>query len=154
MRYIALEEALFIAELAELQPMSDTLRLMGSLGFATEHAERYQRRLTDFTEYRLPEMDDAGIDIQVLSLTVPGMQVDVDAELAGDNARFANDYLAKVIGEHPDRFTGFAALPLQDPAAAAELERAVTQHGLCGALVNDCIAGPGGRYLDAPAYDE
>jgi 2,3-dihydroxybenzoate decarboxylase len=155
MRYIALEEAFFIAELAELQPMSDTLRLMGSLGFATEHAERYQRRLTDFTEYRLPEMDDAGIDIQVLSLTVPGMQVDVDAELAGDNARFANDYLAKVIGEHPDRFTGFAALPLQDPAAAAaELERAVTQHGLCGALVNDCIAGPGGRYLDAPAYDE
>jgi 2,3-dihydroxybenzoate decarboxylase len=82
MRYIALEEAFFIAELAELQPMSDTLRLMGSLGFATEHAERYQRRLTDFTEYRL------------------------------------------FIGEHPDRFTGFAALPLQDPAAAAELERA------------------------------
>jgi predicted TIM-barrel fold metal-dependent hydrolase len=109
--------------------------------------EKYERRLTDFTEYRLPQMDDAGIDIQVLSLTVPGMQVDVDAERARDNARFANDYLAKIIGEHPDRFRGFAALPLQDPAAAAaELERAVTQHGLCGALVNDCITGPGGRY--------
>jgi 2,3-dihydroxybenzoate decarboxylase len=46
-------------------------------------------------------------------------------------------------------------LPLQDPAAAArELERAVTQDGFCGALVNDCISGPGGRYLDAPEYDE
>jgi len=44
---------------------------------------------------------------------------------------------------------------LQDPAAAAaELERAVTQLGFCGALVNDCVYGPGGRYLDAPEYDE
>src|SRR5262249_55584736 len=85
----------------------------------------------------------------------PGLQVDIDAERACENARFANDYLADVISEHPDRFRGFAAVPLQDPAAAAaELERAVTQHGLCGALVNDCITGPGGPYLDAPEYDE
>ncbi len=155
MRYIALEEAFFIPELAERQPISDTRPLMQSLGFKPESSEHCERRLSDFTEYRLPEMDDAGIDIQVLSLTVPGLQVDIDAERACDNARFANDYLAKVIGDHPDRFRGFAALPLQDPAAAAaELERAVTQHGLCGALVNDCITGPGGRYLDAPEYDE
>ena len=155
MRYIALEEAFFIPELAELQPMSDTRPLMQSLGFKAGISEQCERRLADFTEHRLPEMDDAGIDIQVLSLTVPGLQVDIDADRACDNARFANDYLAKVIAEHPDRFRGFAALPLQDPAAAAaELERAVTQHGLCGALVNDCIAGPGGRYLDAPEYDE
>jgi 2,3-dihydroxybenzoate decarboxylase len=155
MRYIALEEAFFIPELAELQPVADALRFMKSLGFEPEYAERYQRRLTDFTEYRLPEMDDAGIDVQVLSLTVPGLQIDIDAQQARDNARFANDYLAKVIDKHPERFRGFAALPLQDPAgAAAELERSVTQHGLCGALVNDCIYGPGGRYLDAPEYDE
>jgi 2,3-dihydroxybenzoate decarboxylase len=155
MRYIALEEAFFIPELAELEPMSDSHRLMQFLAFKTEDAEHFERRLTDFTEYRLPEMDDAGIDVQVLSLTVPGLQVDIDAERARDNARFANDHLAKVIGEHPDRFRGFAALPLQDPAAAAaELERAVTQHGFCGALVNDCVYGPGGRYLDAPEYDE
>jgi 2,3-dihydroxybenzoate decarboxylase len=155
MGYIALEEAFFIPELAERQPMSDIRRLAPLLGFRPESLENYEGRLSDFTEYRLPEMDDAGIDIQVLSLTVPGLQVDIDAERACDNARFANDYLAKVIAEHPDRFRGFAALPLQDPAAAAaELERAVTQHGLCGALVNDCITGPGGRYLDAPEYDE
>lgn len=153
MRYIALEEAFFIPELADLQPTSEHQLLMRRL--KPEYVERYERRLVDFTEYRLAEMDDAGIDIQVLSLTAPGLQVDIDAEQARDNARFANDYLAKVIGEHPDRFRGFAALPLQDPAAAAaELERAVTQHGLCGALVNDCVRGPGGRYLDAPEYDE
>jgi 2,3-dihydroxybenzoate decarboxylase len=62
---------------------------------------------------------------------------------------------ARDAGQHPDRFCAFAALPLQDPAAAAaELERAVTQLGFCGALVNDCVFGPGGRYLDAPEYDE
>jgi 2,3-dihydroxybenzoate decarboxylase len=150
MRYIALEEAFFIPELAERQPIPAL-----PLTFKTEFAEHIRPRLTDFSEYRLSEMDNAGIDIQVLSLTVPGLQVDIDPGLARDNARFANEYLAKAIGEHPDRFRGFAALPLQDPAAAAaELERAVTQDGLCGALVNDCVYGPGGRYLDAPEYDE
>ncbi|OIN78697.1 amidohydrolase family protein [Mycobacterium malmoense] len=153
MRYIALEEAFFIPELAERQPTSAHRELMRRMKPAS--GERYERRLPDFTEFRLPEMDDAGIDIQVLSLTAPGLQVDIDAERARANARFSNDYLAKVIAQHPDRFRGFAALPLQDPAAAvAELERAVSQDGLCGALVNDCVGGPGGRYLDAPEYDE
>lgn len=151
MRYIALEEAFFIPDLADLQPAHQ--RLMRLL--KPEFADRYERRLPDFTEYRLAEMDEAGIDLQVLSLTSPGLQVDIDAEKARTNARLANDYLAKIIAQHPDRFRGFAALPLQDPAAAAaELERAVTQDGLCGGLVNDCISGPGGRYLDAPEYDE
>ncbi len=156
MRYIALEEAFFIPELAERQPMPQQggmPRLPSR--FKTACAERYQRRLPDFTEYRLPEMDDAGIDVQVLSLTVPGLQVDIEPGLARENARFVNDYAAKVVSEHPDRFRGFAALPLQDPAAAAaELARAVTELGFCGALVNDCVHGPGGRYLDAPEYDE
>jgi 2,3-dihydroxybenzoate decarboxylase len=54
-----------------------------------------------------------------------------------------------VIARHPGRFAGFAALPLQDPGAAAkELERAVTELGLRGALVN---AHTGGRYLDDPS---
>jgi 2,3-dihydroxybenzoate decarboxylase len=151
MRYIALEEAFFIPELADLQPAHQQLMRL----LQPEFAERYERRLPDFTEYRLAEMDEAGIDLQVLSLTSPGLQVDLDADKARTNARLANDYLAKIIAQHPDRFRGFAALPLQDPAAAAvELERAVTQDGLCGGLVNDCISGPGGRYLDAPEYDE
>jgi 2,3-dihydroxybenzoate decarboxylase len=156
MRYIALEEGFFIPELAERQPMPHHVGMPPlPYRFKTEFGERVQRRLPDFSEYRLPEMDDAGIDIQVLSLTVPGLQVDIEPELARDNARFVNDYVAKVVSEHPDRFRAFAALPLQDPAAAAaELERAVTELGFCGALVNDCVYGPGGRYLDAPEYDE
>jgi 2,3-dihydroxybenzoate decarboxylase len=154
MRYIALEEAFFIPELTERQPMPpDGVPRLAH--FNPDNVNRFAARLPDFTEYRLPEMDDAGIDMQVLSLTVPGMQIDIDPELACTNARFVNDYTAEMVAKQPDRFAAFAVLPLQDPAAAAaELDRAVNQLGFCGALVNDCIYGPGGRYLDAPQYDE
>jgi 2,3-dihydroxybenzoate decarboxylase len=43
-----------------------------------------------------------------------------------------------VVAEHPGRFRGFAAPPMADPAAAAaEMDRAVRELGLAGALVND-----------------
>ena len=110
-----------------------------------------RRRLPDFTEYRLPEMDKHGIDMQVLSLTAPGIQMQPDAQTAVADARAANDFLASVISEHPGRFQGLAAVPLQDPRqAAAELRRAVEELGLCGALVNDHTLG---HYLDEPQYD-
>jgi 2,3-dihydroxybenzoate decarboxylase len=111
----------------------------------------WRRRLTDFTDYRLPEMDAHGIDMQVLSLTSPGIQMQPDAATAVADARAANDFLASVVSEHPGRFQGLAAVPLQDPRqAAAELRRAVTELGLCGALVNDHTLG---HYLDEPQYE-
>ncbi len=147
MRYIALEEAFSVPELPDREP-SPWLGLP-----LNQHClQDWARRLPDFTQYRLPEMDEAGIDIQVLSLTVPGLQADMDAPAAREDARFANDYLAQVVAEHPDRFRGFAALPMQDPqAAAAELDRCVRELGFCGALVNDHLQG---HYLDEPRYDE
>jgi 2,3-dihydroxybenzoate decarboxylase len=67
------------------------------------------------------------------------------------NAGWVNDQLAAVVGTHPDRFRGFAALPLQDPAAvAAELRRCVEELGFCGALVNDCATA---WNLDRPGFD-
>ncbi|MDI5964556.1 amidohydrolase family protein [Streptomyces sp. SL54] len=85
----------------------------------------------------LGEMDAAGIDFSLLSLTSPGVQGVVDPRQAVTRARVANDQLAEVVAAHPTRFGAFAALPLQDPAAAAaELERCVTQLGFHGALVN------------------
>ena len=146
MRYIALEEAFSIPELAGHQPPPWT-----GLRMKTEIVRDWARRLPDFTEYRLPDMDEAGIDIQVLSLTVPGVQVDIDEKTARDDARLANDFLAGIVAQHPTRFRGFAALPMQDPkAAVAELERCVEQLGFVGALVNDRL---GGHYLDEPRYD-
>ncbi|MFF8309662.1 amidohydrolase family protein [Streptomyces lydicus] len=147
MTYIALEEAFIIPELAARQPRTPPLIRVGD-----RYAEQCLRRLGDIEEHRLPDMDAHGIDIQVLSLSVPGIQADPDAPAAVDNARFANDFLARTIARHPTRFRGFAALPLQDPAAAVtELERCVRQLGFRGALVNDHTHG---RYLDDPAYDE
>jgi 2,3-dihydroxybenzoate decarboxylase len=147
MKYIALEEAFSIPELANRLPLAGF-----GMRLSQRYAEDWSRRLPDFTEYRLPEMDAAGVDLQVLSLTVPGVQADIDAPTARDDARFANDYLARIVAEHPDRFRGFAALPMQDPQAAVrELERAVHELGFCGALVNDHLQG---RYLDEPEFDE
>ena len=113
------------------------------------NSKTYQR-LCDRGEGRLEQMDAAGIDFQALSLFDPGVQADTDTARATDNARRANDDLAETVRRHPRRFGGFAALATQDPAgAAAELERAVTDLGLLGALINGHTHG---RYLDDPAY--
>lgn len=142
MRTIALEEHFVTPELAAYGA--------GTASIAQPDVwERASRQLLDFTAERLPQLDAAGIDVEVLSLNSPGIQAEPDPSTAVKKAGDANDFLAGVIAEHPTRFAGFAALPLQDPdAAAKELDRAVTQLGLRGALVN---AHTGGRYLDDPA---
>jgi 2,3-dihydroxybenzoate decarboxylase len=107
------------------------------------------RRLLDLSAERLSAMDSAGLDVQVLSLNSPGIQAEPDAAVAVARATEVNDLLATTIAANPTRFAGFAALPLQDPKAAArELERSVTQLGLKGALVN---AHTQGVYLDDPS---
>ena len=84
-------------------------------------------RLADFTTIRLEEMDEAGIDLQVLSHAPPGLQA-VDGPGAPALARRANDRLRQVIAANPTRFAGFASLPTAVPEAAAdELERAVVE---------------------------
>ena len=106
-------------------------------------------RLLDLGEGRLREMDKAGIDMQVLSITSPGVEV-LDASSGTAMAKKINDELSKVVKEYPKRFAGFAALAPQDPIAAAdELERAVTELGLKGARINSNIRG---EYLDDEKY--
>ncbi|HTI80829.1 MAG TPA: amidohydrolase family protein, partial [Acetobacteraceae bacterium] len=98
-------------------------------------------RLNDLTGLRIKEMDEAGIDMQVLSHGNPGLQK-MDAETAVRLARIANDRLAETIRSHPTRFAAFAAIPTPDPKAAAdELERAVSQLGFKGALINGTTNG-------------
>jgi uncharacterized protein len=101
--------------------------------------------LRDIGDGRVAEMDAAGIDVQVLSLTSPGVE-QLEASEAVALAREANDLLAEAVRRHPDRFEGFAALPTAAPRAAAdELERVVSEHGFVGALINGHTRG---RYLD------
>lgn len=146
MRRIALEEHFWM----------NGLQTPGSFGdqktvFTREFMERNRTRLVDFTEHRLPEMDRLGIDLQVLSLTAPGLTMQPDRQVAVDDARTANDFLAGVVARHPGRFAGFAALPLQDVGAAVEeLRRCVEDLGFVGVLVNDHTLG---HYLDEPQYE-
>ncbi|MEY9931125.1 2,3-dihydroxybenzoate decarboxylase [Catenulispora sp. GP43] len=145
--HIAIEEAIAVPGLAERRP---PIPLPGNV--KPEFVADMLARLPDVTRWRLPEMDANGIAMQVLSLTVPGIEADENAARAVANAGFVNDYLADVVRDHPDRFAAFAALPLQDPdAAVRELQRAVGELGLRGALVNDHVQG---RYLDDPAFDQ
>ena len=108
-------------------------------------------KLVDAGEQRLRVMDEAGIDLQVLSVTAPGSQ-QVPAEHAHELSRKLNDRVAEVIAAHPDRFNALASLPTQDPAAAiVEAKRAITELGFCGLVIN---GHTGGRVLDAPEFDD
>jgi predicted TIM-barrel fold metal-dependent hydrolase len=103
-------------------------------------------RLADLDVLRLKEMDEAGIDVQVLSHGAPGTQR-LDAETAVPLARRANDRLHEAIKRNPARFEGFAVLPSADPKAAAdELERAVTKLGFKGAMMHG-LATVGGAQI-------
>lgn len=102
-------------------------------------------QLTDLTEDRIAQMDAARVDVQVLSLTTPGLE-QLDPPQAVPMARQSNDELADRIAQYPSRFAGFAALPMADPSQAAnELERTVRDHRFVGALINGHSQG---RYLD------
>ena len=100
-----------------------------------------QERLFDLGALRLKEMDETGIDIQVISHGAPSAQ-----KLSGDGAvalvQRVNDRLAAACAANPKRFLGFAALPTCDPKAAAdELERCVTKHGFKGAMMHGLANG-------------
>ena len=80
-------------------------------------------QLVDVGDGRVAAMDAAGVDLQALSLTAPGVE-QLDAEEANILALETNAALAKAIERHPARFFGLAALPVADPrAAVAEMER-------------------------------
>ena len=141
MRTIALEE--HFATPAYLEGPARRLK---------EQAERAGGRFTaliaqlvDVDDGRVAAMDAAGVDVQALSLTSPGVE-QLSAEEARSFARSTNAALAEAIRRHPTRFFGLAALPIADPpAAVAELERVVGEHGFKGVVINGHHRG---RYLD------
>ena len=102
-------------------------------------------QLCDLGERRIADMDAAGIDVQVLSLTAPGVE-QLDAPEAVKLARDTNEILAEAVRRHPRRLAGFATLPTASPKTAAdELERMVREHSFKGGVINGHIRG---RYLD------
>lgn len=153
MRRIAVEEAWSFAEhqdaMAALAsgnwPNLDAqlLNPRGSRG-----SDRISTRLRDI-DARLAEMDRLGIDMQILSLTSPGVQL-FRTDQATALATLANDRLADIVRARPDRFAALASFAPQDPAAAArEMERAVTRLGFSGFIVNSHTDND---YLDQPRF--
>src|SRR5579859_5604373 len=143
---VALEEHVLLPPLAP--PGS-----AGPPSLHPQYAKELQQRLPDWTQ-RLEEMDRWGVQMMVLSTTNPGVQGIPDRAQADEVARRLNDELAEFVGHRPDRFQAFAALPLQDPAAAVkEFERALNELGFKGAMING-FSNVGdertAQYLDEP----
>ncbi len=106
--------------------------------------------IEDVAERRIRFMDEAGVDMQVLSYGAGSPQNIADKALALALCREANDRLAQIISKHPTRFAGFALLPVADPQAAAdELERAVKTLGLKGAMLSGTFNG---RFFDEQEF--
>lgn len=128
---------------------------IAAVGWEPDEWRKVLDRLEDVEE-RLAEMDRLGIDIAVLSLGSDGIQGIPVVDDAIATARAANDALADVTAGNPTRFSGFAALAMQDvDAAIDELNRCVKELGFCGALVNG-YTNVGdeqtGIYYDADRY--
>lgn len=110
-----------------------------------------QRReeLLDLGAKRVAAMDEAGIDLQVLSLASMGFDA-LDAATATAVARDVNDELAEAVKVYPDRLAGFAHLALKDPSGAAEeFERCIHKLRFKGALLDGTT---GGKFLDQPEF--
>jgi len=127
-------------------------------GFAGESGrwDAFSHELLDLYEQRLETMDATGIELAILSLNAPAIQAILRTDEAIAVSRKANDLLAEASRLHPERFAALAALPMQDPGAAAEeLKRCVTQLGFKGALVNGFTqkdVEDSALYYDIPEY--
>ncbi len=106
-------------------------------------------RLLDLDKGRLQDMDENGVDMHVLSLTAPGVQM-FDADTATELAALANDRLAAAIKKHPKRFAGIGSFAPQSPQRAAkEMERAIKKLKLNGFVVN---SHTNNEYMDNPKF--
>ena len=100
-------------------------------------------------ESRLRAMKKVGIDMQVLTLTTPGVESE-SIEKARKLARLTNDEFGAITEKHPDEFTALATLPMQSAAdAVEEFERAVKECGLRGAMIFSNVCG---RPLDSAEF--
>lgn len=143
MRTIGLEETYATPKLIKAQAEA-AQKVFGKLPEVNLQIEKINKQLIDIDQGRIEILDQAGIDVQVLSLYSAPVQLDDSAmmELSID----ANDYLAKAVQKYPTRLAGFAALPMAFPEKAAdELERRVKEDGFKGAIINGHVNG---RYLD------
>ena len=157
MRRIAIEEAFVTEEIAREwdRALASTFvepgfRLLGETILGNSPAAReVHAQLVDLDQGRIANMDACGIDLAVLSITSPGVQV-FDAVTASALSIHANDVLADAVRRHPTRFAGLATVAPNHPqGAVAELQRAAGSLGMKGFLINSHTQG---EYLDDRKY--
>ncbi|KAF7358692.1 Amidohydrolase family protein [Mycena sanguinolenta] len=145
---IILEEAFNLPRLAE----------QGAKQYASVHGAVLLGKALADIDGRIAAMDEAGVEMQVLSLTSPGCQGVSDPVKAHEMAVESNDYIAEKVRANPSRFAAFAAVSMHDAKQAAkELTRAVIELGCVGVMLNDFqSSGPDGStslFYDNPSYD-
>ena len=108
-----------------------------------------QPKLLDLGAGRIAAMDEAGIDLQVLSLAAFALE-GLDAATGNALARDVNDELASAVKANPTRLAGFATVGLKDPEAAVlELERCISKLGFVGLMLNGTVEG---KFMDDPVF--
>lgn len=147
MRIIALEEE-FVTDGVMKSMLGDTSGTNYTLETSTEvSGEDISKTFVDLGERRIAAMDEAGVDIQVLSFCAPQLK---DPGLSIELMREGNNRAAEAIRKYPSRYFAFASLPLADPAAAvAEFDRALGIPGFVGGFVAGSING---EFLDEEKY--
>jgi len=149
-RIVALEEHIAFPDMVQRIPLT-TRQQAGWPAEDDPHSpvREQTQQLAEIGPERLRLMDEAGITIQVLSVSGPGAELLPPAESPAF-AREYNDRLAGAIARYPDRFRSFTHLPMTNPTAAAEeLARTVRGHGFLGALINGTTQG---LFLDDPQF--
>ncbi|MFC2071159.1 amidohydrolase family protein [Chloroflexota bacterium] len=162
MKRIAIEEHVWIEDLKALRETRYDYTKMETAENADNKVERNATsldrksstppemltKLIDVEDIRLKDMDQHGIDMQVLSSTVNLAPYGSDGITA---ARQVNNAIAKLTKKYPQRFAGFATISPSDPIAAAmELERGVKELGLKGTMITSSISA--GEYWDNQKY--
>ncbi|MEO5978662.1 MAG: amidohydrolase family protein [Chryseolinea sp.] len=106
-------------------------------------------KLVDLNKLRLADMDANRVDMHVLSLAMPGVQIFENGK-AADFAHLANDRLSEAVSRHPKRFAGLACFAPQAPGIAVkEMERSINILKLHGFIINSHTEN---TYLDDPKY--
>lgn len=99
-------------------------------------------------ELRIAKMDEAKVDIAIVSLTAPNCFFG-DADTSLEAAQLVNDDMAAAQTTWPDRIRWFASIPWEHEALAlAELDRACN-NGAIGVMQ---LANVNGRSLTDPAF--
>ena len=129
---------------------TDFLKATGALGEdMPSEIVRMREKLLDLGEVRIRAMDEGGVTMQVLSLAAHGLDK-LTAQNANRVLASVHDEAAAAVAAHPGRFAAFATPGLRNvPAAIKEIERAVTQLGFKGVLIDGTTDG---KFLDAPEF--